>query len=372
MIRILHSVSNMDRAGAETMLMNYYRNMDREKVQYDFLCNKTKPGAYDEEILSLGGKIYHTPGLNPLKYGAYLDYMKELFEEHPEYKVLEVHNGPLGVYALHAAKKCGVPVRIFHAHGAKLTRDFKIVLKAFCKSRLAANLTHRFTCGERAAAFYFGKKVADSGDYELIRNAIAVDKFSFSLETRTRMRAAHGLTGKHVVGHVGRFMHEKNHPFLLDTFAKLKEIDDKAYLVLLGDGEFMQDMQEKAKDLGIEDFVYFAGNVSNTDEWYQAFDCFVMPSHSEGLPMVGVEAQAADLPCLFSTGVSREMALLDRAYFLDLSRGEEAWANAILKLLGQAEDRRDRSDDMKAVHYDIATEAKRLQERYIELAGGNQ
>lgn len=121
MIRILHSVSNMDRAGIETMLMNYYRYMDKSKVQFDFLCNKKKPGAYDDEIKSMGGRIYHTPGLNPAKYPVYLKYMRELFQEHPEYKIVEAHNGALGVYALHAAKVSKIPVRIFHAHGAKHT-----------------------------------------------------------------------------------------------------------------------------------------------------------------------------------------------------------------------------------------------------------
>lgn len=115
MIRILHSVSNMDRAGIETMLMNYYRYMDKSKVQFDFLCNKKKPGAYDDEIKSMGGRIYHTPGLNPAKYPVYLKYMRELFQEHPEYKIVEAHNGALGVYALHAAKVSKIPVRIFHA-----------------------------------------------------------------------------------------------------------------------------------------------------------------------------------------------------------------------------------------------------------------
>ena len=134
MIRILHSVSNMDRAGIETMLMNYYRYMDKSKVQFDFLCNKKKPGAYDDEIKSMGGRIYHTPGLNPAKYPVYLKYMRELFQEHPEYKIIEAHNGALGVYALHAAKVSKIPVRIFHAHGASITKDWKLPIKLVCKA----------------------------------------------------------------------------------------------------------------------------------------------------------------------------------------------------------------------------------------------
>lgn len=121
MIRILHSVSNMDRAGIETMLMNYYRHIDRSKIQFDFLCNKKKPGAYDDEIKRMGGRIYHTPGLNPAKYPSYLKCMKKIFEENSEYKIVEAHNGALGVYALHAAKVNHIPVRIFHAHGASIS-----------------------------------------------------------------------------------------------------------------------------------------------------------------------------------------------------------------------------------------------------------
>ena len=161
MIRILHSVSNMDRAGIETMLMNYYRYMDKSKVQFDFLCNKKKPGAYDDEIKSMGGRIYHTPGLNPAKYPVYLKYMRELFQEHPEYKIVEAHNGALGVYALHAAKVSKIPVRIFHAHGASITKDWKLPIKLVCKSCLPTNMTHHFSCGVEAAKCYFGQKVVD-------------------------------------------------------------------------------------------------------------------------------------------------------------------------------------------------------------------
>lgn len=188
MIRILHSVSNMDRAGIETMLMNYYRYMDKSKVQFDFLCNKKKPGAYDDEIKSMGGRIYHTPGLNPAKYPVYLKYMRELFQEHPEYKIVEAHNGALGVYALHAAKVSKIPVRIFHAHGASITKDWKLPIKIVCKACLPANMTHHFSCGVEAAKCYFGQKVVDENDYVLIPNAIDVDRFIYNPEIRNKIK----------------------------------------------------------------------------------------------------------------------------------------------------------------------------------------
>lgn len=372
MIRILHSVSNMDRAGIETMLMNYYRHMDREKVQFDFLCNKKKQGAYDEEVRQLGGKIYRTPGLNPVKYPQYLAYMRELFEQNPEYRIVEAHNGALGVYALHAAKKNHIPVRIYHAHGASITRDIKMPLKLFCKSRLHSNMTHHFTCGVAAAEFYFGKEIVQKGDFELIPNAIEVERFTFNIAIREKMRAEYHLDGKHVIGHVGRFMTQKNHTFLLGVFAEYVKKDTDGYLVLLGDGELMESMKEKAKTLGIEQNVLFVGNVGNANEWYQAFDLFMLPSIWEGLPVVGVEAQAADLPCIFSDTITKEIGLSDKAVFLSLDAGIDEWVAVMRSKLNVAQERCNVEQLITQKHYNIKQEAVRLQNRYLELYGANE
>lgn len=366
MIRILHSVSNMDRAGIETMLMNYYRHIDRSKVQFDFLCNKKKPGAYDNEIKTLGGRIYHTPGLNPAKYPKYLKFMQNLFQEHPEYKIVEAHNGALGVYALHAAKVSHIPVRIFHAHGASITKDWKLPIKLVCKALLPSNMNKQFSCGIEAARCYFGEKAVEKNDYELIPNAIEVGRFVFNPEIRNKIRQENGLSDKHVVGHVGRFMTQKNHTFLLNVFAEVLKQDPQAHLVLLGDGELMDAMKEKAKNLGIKNQVTFVGNVGNANEWYQAFDCFVLPSIWEGLPVVGVEAQAADLPCIFSESVTNEIGFSDRASFVGLYEPVKKWVNAIGNALQQAE-RIDRTELITEKHYNIEIEALQLQERYLQL-----
>lgn len=371
MIRVLHSVSNMDRAGIETMLMNYYRHMDRTKVQFDFLCNKTKPGAYDNEINAMGGRIYHTPGLNPAKYPVYLKYMKKLFQEHPEYQIIEAHNGALGVYALHAAKLNGIPNRIFHAHGASITKDWKLPIKLVCKALLPSNMNVNYSCGIAAAKCYFGDKVVNEGNYTLIPNAIEVERFVFNQETRNKIRKENGLEKKHVIGHVGRFMAQKNHSFLLDVFAELVSKDVDTYLVLLGDGELMDQMKEKAKKLGIDDKVLFVGNVGNANEWYQAFDCFVLPSVWEGLPVVGVEAQAADLPCIFSDNVTTEIGLSDKAQFISLNADPRVWVEALQKALNDG-DRKDNSKLIADNHYDIKVEAIKLQSRYLEMAGNLQ
>lgn len=371
MIRVLHSVSNMDRAGIETMLMNYYRHMDRDKVQFDFLCNKTKPGAYDDEVKSLGGNIYHTPGLNPAKYPKYLKFMKELFNAHPEYKICEAHNGALGVYALYAAKKNNLPVRILHAHGASITKDWKLPIKLFCKRRIPSTSTHYFTCGIEAARCYFGEEAVKNHNYEFIPNAIEVERFIYNDAIRNEIREKYNLNGKHVIGHVGRFMAQKNHSFLLDVFAEYSKIDDNSMLVLLGDGELLDEMKQKANSLGIADKVIFVGNVGNANEWYQAFDLFVLPSVWEGLPVVGVEAQAADLPCIFSDSVTTEIGLSSKAYFIT-NQNAKPWVDKIKEIFASDLSRANAYDLITENHYNIATEAVKLQERYIALYEENR
>ncbi len=369
MIRVLHSVSNMDRAGVETMLMNYYRHMNHDVIQFDFLCNKTKPGAYDEEINQLGGRIFHTPGLNPIKYPKYLKYMQQLLKENKEYKVIEAHNGAFGVYALYAAKKNKVPVRIFHAHGASITKDLKWPLKLFCKSKIRSCTTHNYTCGVAAAEFYFGKDVVNASQFEFIPNAIEVEKFIFNKNVREKMREEYGLKDKHVIGHVGRFMLQKNHTFLLDVFKKYREKDEKAVLVLLGDGELQDKMKEKVELLQISDSVLFVGNVKNVNEWYQAFDVFMLPSLYEGLPVVGVEAQAADLPCIFSSSVTQEIKMLNKSSFLSLDASLDEWVAEIENKIVER-NRKNVEDIITSRHYNIKEEAIRLQNRYLYLYGG--
>lgn len=366
MIRVLHSVSNMDRAGIETMLMNYYRHMDRDKVQFDFFCNKRKPGAYDEEIISMGGRIFHTPGLNPAKYPKYLKYMKGLFAEHPEYKIVEAHNGALGVYALHAAKKNKVPVRIFHAHGASITKDWRLPIKLVCKALLPYNMNYHFSCGIATARCYFGDHIVERNEFELIPNAIEVDRFVFDPEIREKLRNENGLADKHVIGHVGRFMAQKNHTFLLDIFEKVAAEDDKAALVLLGDGKLQEEIRSKASEKGLGDKVIFVGNVSNANEWYNAFDIFVLPSIWEGLPVVGVEAQANDLPCIFADSVTSEIGLSEKAMFISLNSDLSVWAEAVIEAM-QVGNRKNNIELITKNNYNIVYEAKKLQQRYLEL-----
>lgn len=367
MIRILHSVSYMSRGGIETMLMNYYRNIDRSKIQFDFLCNAPFDGAYDEEIKEMGGRIFRTPGFNPLKRLAYKKYMRNLFAEHPEYHIVEAHNGPLGRYAMKAAKEAGIPIRIYHAHGADLRFDMKWPIKYYCLKTLKYSMNEHFICSEKAGRFYMGDKIIDDGNFHFIYNAIAVENFVFNNNVRNQLRSTYNLDNKTVVGHIGRFSRPKNHSFILEVFAKLVKINPNAHLVLVGDGEWHDKVLNKIEELGVTDQVTLTGVIPNPQDWYQAFDVFFMPSLWEGLPVTGVEAQASDLPCLFSSAITTEVALSDKAMFMDLDSPQEEWAHKLNEIICKPNARENRTALITSKHYNITEEAKRLQDLYLSL-----
>lgn len=364
MIRILQVVSNMDRAGIETMLMNYYRHIDRSQVQFDFLCNKTKPGDYDAEILAMGGRLFHTPGLNPFKYFKYLRYMKKLFLEHPEYEIIHAHNDAFVVYSLYAAKRCGIPIRISHVHSSGFPKNYKILLSYICRMLIPFTCTHKWACGKKAAQFYYGDKAYKNSDFHIHHNAIDLKKFTFDSDIREAIRGQFDLRDCYVIGHVGRFDAVKNHPYMLDVFAKVYEQEKNARLVFLGEGPNMEDIKSKAERLGIGNAVIFMGSVNNVYEWYQAFDVFIMPSFWEGMPVTGIEAQAADLPCIFSDTITDEVKVLDSCKFMSIKGDPSAWAEEILHIASAHTPRKDRTFEIRNAGYDIEIEAANLLKTY--------
>ena len=282
MLRVLHSVSNMDRAGIETMLMNYYRRIDRDVLQFDFLANKPKPGDYDEEIRSMGGHIYVSPGLNPIRYPDYIKYMRKILAADRDIAIVHAHNEAMGYYALRGAERAGIKTRIAHAHNTRIIRDYKWPLKMMCKLLLPHAASNLWACGRDAGIYFFGRQRWNAGGM-VMRNAIDTARFRFDPEVRAAVRAENGLGDRTVIGHVGRFNMQKNHTRLLDIYAAYMRRDPNSILVLIGEGELEGRMREKARALGIADNVLFAGLQSRVDRWYQAMDVFLLPSLFEGL-----------------------------------------------------------------------------------------
>lgn len=367
MLRVLHSVSNMARAGIETILMNYYREMDLSQIQFDFLANKPDPGEYDEEIRGMGGRVFVSPGLNPLHYPRYKRFVAEILKESPEIRIVHAHNEAMGYYALQSAKDAGIKVRIAHAHSTRIIRDYKYPLKIVCKKLIPGAATDYWGCGRDAGIFYFGEKRWEESGF-ILHNAIDVSRFAFRKQARQRLRQSYGLENCFVIGHVGRFNVAKNHSRLLDIFAAVLKILPDARLVLIGVGELEEAVKDKAAKMGIMDKVLFLGQMSDVSDWYQAMDCFVLPSVFEGLPVVGIEAQAAGLPCFLSERVTDEVLLSDKVCRISLEEDDGTWAGTILEKSRSVNDRDQGAAIVTAAGYDIHKEARKLQNIYLDKA----
>lgn len=328
MIRILQCVNNMHRAGLETVLMNYYRNIDRTKVQFDFLTHRQEESDYDQEILAMGGRIYRAPRLYPQNYPAYFAFMKQFFREHPEYRIVHSHIDAMSYLPLLAAKQAGIPVRIAHSHSTSIDMDLKYPMKQFFRFRLGAAATHLFSCGEKAGQFLFRGR-----PFHFVPNAVEADKFRYSESIRQTKRQELGLGDELVIGHAGRMTEVKNHEFLLKIFARLLERSPGAVLLLAGTGELEEKIRDLTQVLGIENSVRFLGSRGDMAELYQAMDVFVMPSLFEGVPVVGIEAQLAGLPCIFSDRVPDEVCFTEECRFLSLESSEDVWVDEILSAI---------------------------------------
>ena len=360
MIRILQCVNNMHRAGLETMLMNYYRNIDRTRIQFDFLTHRPDRSDYDDEIEALGGRIYRAPRLYPQNYPAYFAYMKQFFREHPEYRIVHSHIDAMSYLPLLAAKKSGVPVRIAHSHSTSIDRDMKYPIKQFFRYRIPQTATHYVACGERAGEFLFR-----GTPFSVIPNAIDMDAFFEDETVRREKREELGLGDRFAVGHIGRFSYPKNHTFLLEIFAQITKRRKDAVLLLVGTGEKENEIRRLTYENGLEQKVLFLGNRSDVAQLYQAMDVFVMPSLFEGVPLVGIEAQTAGLPCFFSEAVPQEVQITGNCVFLPLNKSPEEWANRIVE--GNAINRESVGIALKNSKYNIRCASGMLEEMYFGL-----
>ena len=359
MIRVLQVVTYMGRGGLETMLMNYYRHIERDKVQFDFLVHRQERAAFDDEIESLGGKIYRLPRLVPWNR-SYLMALNRFFDGHSEYKVVHVHQDCLSSVILKAAQKNGVPVRIAHSHSANQDRNLKYPIKLWYKRSIPQYATALFACGKDAGDWMF-----NGASYQIVNNAIDAAAYTYDSVLRAEIRSKLGLNDELVVGHVGRFSPAKNHPFLLDIFTALLHQEPNAVLLLAGDGTNMEKMQLKAQELGITERVRFLGVRSDVSDLMQAMDVFVFPSLYEGLPVTMVEAQAAGLPCIISDKVPPECVLTDGLVdIMPLSAKPEIWAEKILEK--RSTQRTNHCGEITAQGFDITTEAIKLQKFYLE------
>ena len=362
-IRVLQVMPAMDAGGMETFVMNVYRTIDREQVQFDFLYHYDKACFFDDEITALGGRIYKLTVRQDNNLPRYLRELRTLFAEHPEWRILHGHYSGFGMFYNPVARRAGIPVRVGHSHNTAYERNLVGFLDRAMSTRFSAGLTDRFACSRKAGEMLFG-----ASPFTVLPNGVDTGAFArHDPEARARLREHLGVAEDEILlGHVGRFSAQKNHAGLLRIFAALLPKQPNARLLLLGGGALEGEIKELAKALGVADKVIFAGVRTNVQAFYAAMDAFLLPSLFEGLPVVLVEAQTAGLPCFVSDTIDRGAAFTDRVKFLPLN-DPEAWANSI----AAASLRRDPDARRKAVDagYDIHTSAGVLQEFYLRRYG---
>ena len=364
-IRVAHIIGKWLGGGVEAVVMNYYRHIDRTKIQFDFLCDEDSTNIPYEEIEQLGGRVILIP-----PYQKVFKYQKELIRIFKEnnYKIVHSHINTLSVFPLRAAKKAGVKVRIAHSHSTTNKKEWKKnLLKQMLRPFSKAYATDYMCCSELAGRWLFGDKAYDSGQVYLLNNAIDLDKFKYNESLRKEKRKELNIKDDTlVIGHIGRFVAQKNHIFLIDIFNEVHKKNSNSLLLLVGQGPLKEEIKNKVKELKLDDSVRFLGQRNDVNELYQAFDVFCLPSLYEGLPVVGVEAQASGLLCILSNAMTKETKVLDITKFMSLNNTPEEWADSILDDVKRYK-RIDTSKEMTAKNFNIKEEAKKLEKYYLNL-----
>lgn len=380
-VRVLHVLGNTNLGGAESRIMDLYRHTDRNRVQFDFLVHSGEEGFYEKEIRELGGRIFRVPRFRIYNYFSYRKALKEFFQKHHEFALVQGHMTSTAAIYLPIAKKEGVKKTAAHARSAGVDKGLKGTMTRFLRRNLADKADYLFTCSELAGISVYGEKAVREGKTIFIPNAIDCAGFTFDPEKRKKLREELGLTDALIIGHVGRFHYAKNHEYLLRVFAELCRMsagaggstaetgaDQKYHLILLGEGPLMEDTRKLAEELGVVDRVHFLGNHKNIADYYQAMDYFVYPSRYEGMPGTIVEAQASGLPCLMSDTICREVIVTELVETMSIEKEPKVWAEELQRridaLVSKQENRKKYAAKMAAAGFDVQAQAERMMRFY--------
>ncbi|MCC3670626.1 glycosyltransferase family 1 protein [Terrisporobacter mayombei] len=343
----------MGRGGAETMAMNLYRNIDRSKVQFDFIVHTEKKCDYDDEINLLGGKIYRVPRYKGINHFIYRKQWIEFFRKHPEYDIIHGHMRSTASIYLNIAKKYGLKT-ISHSHNSSSGKGISSIIKNIMQYKIKYIADYLFSCSKSAGIWLYGKRRCDRENFFVLNNAIEADKFKLNLEKRENIRNELDINDKLVIGHIGRFHPQKNHEFLIEVFKLINKKNQDSVLLLVGDGELRECINEKVKKLGLEDKVIFTGVRDDVDSLVQAMDVIVFPSLYEGLPLTLIEIQVSGLPCIASDTITKDVNITKSIEYMSLESNKDLWANKILEV-GKFSNRYDRYEDIVKSGYDIKT-----------------
>lgn len=365
LIKVLHCVGHMKRAGAETFIMNVYRNINREKIQFDFLCLEKKDGDYDREISQLGGNLFYVD-LNKYLYSGILKYLGKYYAYRDAFS--ECKNHYVHIHGHHAfdiwlvviaAKHAGIKRIYVHSHNTYAPHP---VLNSFFSKLLNKTKIEKLACGNDAGQWLFG----ENSKFKTVYNGIDTEKFKFSPQDRMIIRTEFGATlDSKILLNVGRFEEQKNQEFLIRIFNEYYKYNNNAMLVLVGQGERLNKIKQEVSELDCKDNVIFTGIRDDISTIMSACDLFIMPSLFEGFPVTGIEAQACGLPCIFSDVVTREVKINDNVRFVSLSDSPLLWTKYIDESESLPNNREIAHVRIKDRGFDIKDTASKLQMTYL-------
>ncbi len=363
MIKVAYVLGKLHSGGKKSLVMEYYRHMETDKVRIDFICDSDSNSIPEDEVKSLGGKVFRISPYESIFKN--MREMKQIFKEE-QYDVMHAWDSMMNIFPLVIAQKTGIKVRISESlsmanKGEKKTY-IKYALRPF--SSVAAN--YFMACGVDCGVFQFGQKAYDKGKIAIFKTVINTEANSYDPELRGVTREMFGWTDKHVYGFIGRYVPQKNPVFIIEIFNEIQKIDPKAHLVLIGFGELEQPMMNRVKEFGFLDKVENLGRREDIKQFYNAFDCFLLPSLYEGLPVVGLESQCCGLPIFLSTEITEEAKACDIAQYISLKAPASEWAERIIAKVEQnIPVRRSYVKEVASAGFDSKSEAKRLQQYYI-------
>ncbi len=325
-IQVAQIVGKGFNGGVEACIFNYFKAIDKSQVTFDFFVENTSDIINKEVIESMGGRVIITPKYTNLF--KYLSFLRKKFKQE-KYDIVHSNLNTLSVFPLFAAWLAGIKVRIAHSHSTSNKKEhLRNLIKGILRPFSKVFATHYFACSELAGRWLFGNRTFNKGKVFVLNNAIDIDRFKFNEEKRISTRTKYNIKDDEIVlGNIGRLCSQKNQKFLLDLIEKL---DHKYKLIIVGDGELKQDLENSIKEKGIQNRVIMVSKTDKPEDFYNAFDIFLLPSLYEGLPVVGVEAQINGLTCLFSSNITKETKIIENCYFLDNSNLDK-WIEYVIE-----------------------------------------
>ena len=356
-IRILHVFRQLNLGGAESRTMDIYRRIDRNKIQFDFAVHTQEEGCYDAEVERLGGLILSFPMYKIYNGRGYKKYWHQFLMEHSEYEVIHIHTTSIAKPILFVTHKRKLPVVITHSRNAKQTGLLKNMYIKLSKRTIRSKSTHMLAVSDKAARYIYSSKLVSRRQVQIVKNGIDALKFKFSEFERRKVRKSFSFNGETIIGHVGRFVKQKNHKFLLKIFKDYKILDPSAKLILIGIGPLQERVKAQVREVGLDKDVLFLGLRKDVKELMQGMDLLLFPSLFEGLPGVVLESQAAGLPALVSSEISNEIKITNLVEMLELEKSSIEWAKK-MKVMLETLPRRNTYDELLESGNDVLAVAQ--------------